>query len=77
MRVQVKLRIGSERRLDIEKKSEIGETYGNKCCPGSLAAPDEKVATAAIQREKTKRVARLLCPAQTDAPSMFTCRAEI
>jgi len=77
MKMQVKLRIGSERRLDIEKKSEIGKTYGNKCQPGSLAALNKKVATAAIDCEEIKRMTRLLCPAQTDAPSMFRCRAEI
>jgi hypothetical protein len=63
--------------LGTEKKSEIAEACGKERCARSLAASDKKVAPAAIYSEKIKRMTRLPCPAQTDAPSPLTCRAEI
>lgn len=75
--MQVKLWIGRESGLGIEKEGKIGKAGRNEGSAYALATAKEKVAAAAVDCEEIKRLTRLPCPAQTDAPSMFTCRAEI
>jgi hypothetical protein len=75
--MQVKLWIGRERNLGIEKEAKIGESCGDECGGRAFATLNQKVATAAIYREAIKRRTRLPCSAQTDTPWRFTIRAEI
>jgi hypothetical protein len=77
MRMQVKLWIGRQRGSGIEKEREIGKSCRNEKSARALAASNQEVTAAAVYCEEIKRMIRLPCPAQTDAPWMFTCRAEI
>jgi hypothetical protein len=77
MRMQVKLGILRQRSSGIEKEGEIGKTCRNEDSARALAASKEEVTTAAVYCEEIKRMTRFPCPAQTDPPWMFTCRAEI
>jgi hypothetical protein len=65
-------RRGRTANIEGKRKGAAPKAYGNQRSGRSLAAADQKVAPA-----KVNRIIRLRWPTQRIAPEIFRCRAEI